>query len=155
MSNRQTIKRHSTCDVWHSRRVSTLSDSCFCFGFFSSGPVPVVLQGSAGVPGELWPLCNITTLAWAASLVKPLRSVPSVPSQQPSTHLTPLKPTTTPLPPSYRGRRRRRKGHAFSPGDGFNQSQRSTLTQTNHMRFCFKYNTRNITVTLTNMTPVV
>lgn len=42
----------------------------------------------------------------AASLVKPLRSVPSVPFQPPSTHLTPLKPDTptpTPTPPSYRG----------------------------------------------------
>lgn len=36
------------------------------WGFSSSsssftGPVPVVLQGSTGVPGELWPLCNVTT----------------------------------------------------------------------------------------------
>lgn len=67
--------------------------------FFCTGPVPAVLQGSAGVPGELRPLCNVTTPTEQLPPVRPLRSVPSVSSQPPSTHLT-LPPS--PLPPKPR-----------------------------------------------------
>lgn len=43
--------------IFNSRKF----DDNFLTVFFSTGPVPAVLQGSTGVPGELWPLCNVTT----------------------------------------------------------------------------------------------
>lgn len=85
----------------------------------------------------------------AASLVKPLRSVPSDPSQPPSTHLNPQNPDPSQLPEG------RRKGHARRPGDGVQPITEIHADLTNHMRFCFKNNNRNITMTTTNMTTLV
>lgn len=69
----------------------------------------------------------------AASLVRPLRSVPSVPSQPPSTLLT---PKTRPPSPQLPGGRR--KGRACRPGDGLNQSQRSMPTYPTTWDFALK-----------------
>lgn len=65
----------------------------------------------------------------AASLVKPLRSVPSVPSQPPSTHLTPIAPP-------HRYRRGGERDALADPvtGSTNHRDPRGFTTQ----RFCFK-----------------
>ena len=88
----------------------------------------------------------------AASLVKPLRSVPSVPSQPPSTHLTPSNPNPSPAATGGGGRR---KGRALRTRRRAQPITEIHADLTNIMRFCFKKNNRNITMTLTNMTTLV
>lgn len=71
--------------------------------------------------------------------------------------LDPLKTHHHPPPPPATGEGGGGERDTLSvpaTGSTNHRDPRST-TQTNHMRFCFKYNTRNMTVTLTNMTPVV
>lgn len=140
------------CDILDTRdRLCHLSSSS-CF--FFPGPVPVVLQGSTGVPGELWPLCNITTPLPGQTSQESAKCPISATIQS----LDPLKiqvPPCSPSPPRYQG---------FWEEKGVCSQSRQT-DSTNHRAprwliqpheiFCFKNTNRNITKTLTNMTTVV
>lgn len=121
------------------------------FFFSSPGPVPVVLQGSIGIPGELWPLCNITT----PTEQPPWSNLSGVCQVSHLSHNPLTWPPQTQTPPPQLPVGGRRKGRAL-----WTRRRAQPITEihadlTNIMRFCFKNNNRNITMTLTNMTTLV
>jgi len=85
----------------------------------------------------------------AASLVRPLRSVPSDPSQPPSTHLNP--PPLSPLP---EGRRKGRTRSRTRRRGSTNHRDPRRLNQP-HEILLSKNNNGNITMTMANMTTLV
>lgn len=142
-------KTDQNCKItWYSRHACRLSYWGFFFFFFPLGPVPVVLQGSIGVPGELWPLCNITTptepLPWSN-----LSGVCQV------SHLSHHPLTWPPKTRPFAATGGEEKGTRLQTRQRVQPITEIHANLTNHMRFCFKNNKRNITMTMTNMTTLV
>lgn len=125
--------QHSRSNLWYSGHECRLchlsSSSCFSF----PGPVPVVLQGSAGVPGELWPLCNITTPLPGQTSQESAKCPISATIQS----LDPLKTQVPPVHPHPHATRvfGRKRGCVLSPGKRIQPITEIHADLSNHMRF--------------------